>query len=55
MSIKKRIQNEQPHIDWNSMQMLFDDKQAAGLLGVSSSYLRKSRCEGTIRSAQSST
>jgi hypothetical protein len=28
--------------------MLLDDKAAASLLGVSASYLRKSRCEGAI-------
>ena len=49
MSIKNRLQNEQSQIDWNSMQLLLDEKKAAGLLGVSLSYLRKSRCEGTIR------
>jgi hypothetical protein len=35
--------------DWNSPQLLLDEKKAARLLGVSLSYLRKSRCDGTIR------
>jgi hypothetical protein len=31
------------------MQLLLDEKKAARLLGVSLSYLRKSRGDGTIR------
>ena len=49
MSIKNRPQDEPSHIDWNSLQLLLDEKKAADLLGVSLSYLRKSRCEGTVR------
>jgi hypothetical protein len=36
-------------VDCGTSQLLLDEKKAARLLGVSLSYLRKSRCDGTIR------
>jgi hypothetical protein len=44
-----RVQNQSFPVDWNSLELLLDEKKAARLLGVSLSYLRKSRCEGTVR------
>jgi hypothetical protein len=46
MSIKHRVANTPPAVDFNSLQMLLDEKKTALVLGVSLSYLRKARCEG---------
>jgi hypothetical protein len=43
------VREQTPATDWDSFQLLASEKQAARLLGTSLSYLRKSRCEGTIR------
>jgi hypothetical protein len=48
VSIANRILAEAPSVDRNSLQLLLDEKKAARMLGVSLSYLRKSRCEGTV-------
>lgn len=49
MSIANRVREQTPTAEWNSLQLLLDEKKAARLLGTSLSYLRKSRCEGTIQ------
>jgi hypothetical protein len=36
-------------VDYGALQLLLDEKKTARLLGVSLSYLRKSRGDGTIR------
>jgi hypothetical protein len=41
------IPHEIPDKFWDTKPRLLDEKQAAVLIGVSLSYLRKSRCEGT--------
>jgi len=46
MTIAKRIANQVPDIGSNT-PLLVKEKEAAECLGVSLSYLRKSRCEGT--------
>jgi hypothetical protein len=47
MTITHRIADTPPVVDLNSLQMLLDEKKTALVLGVSLSFLRKSRCEGT--------
>lgn len=47
MTVKKRITDNPPTIDINSLPMLLKESEASKLMGVSISYLRKSRCEGT--------
>jgi len=49
MTIKNRMTTLPPTIDWNSLPLLLDEKQAASVLGVSVSFLRKSRCEGALK------
>ena len=52
MTIRTRIAQttELPPADeWNALPMMLNEKQAAVMLGVSLSFLRKSRCEGLIR------
>ena len=49
MTIANRIPEQTPNVDCGSLQLLLDEKKAARLLGTSLSYLRKSRCDGTIR------
>jgi hypothetical protein len=49
LTIANRIPEQTPIVDCGTLQLLLDEKKAARLLGVSLSYLRKSRCEGTIR------
>ena len=34
-------------IDWNSLPLLLGEKDAASITGLSLSFFRKSRCEGT--------
>ena len=47
MTIAKRIANKAPNLDMGKAPLLLKEKEVAELLGVSVSYLRKSRCEGT--------
>jgi predicted DNA-binding transcriptional regulator AlpA len=35
-----------PFVDWDALPLLLNEKEAAIALGVSVSFLRKSRCEG---------
>jgi hypothetical protein len=45
-----RIASRDPElINWNALPLLLGEKETANILGVSLSYLRKSRCEGTRR------
>ena len=46
MTVKSRIVKNPPEIGNGELPMLLDEKATARLLGVSISYLRKSRCEG---------
>jgi hypothetical protein len=46
MHIKSRISESMPALDWNSLPLMLDEKYASMALGVSVSFLRKSRCEG---------
>lgn len=46
MTICKRIAEEPPQLDRNVLPLLLNEKQTAEYLGVSLSYLRKSRSEG---------
>jgi len=47
MTIAKRIANQAPNLGNGNIPLLLKEKEAAERLGVSLSYLRKSRCEGT--------
>ena len=47
MTIAKRIANRTPDLGKGNAPLLIKEKEAAERLGVSLSYLRKSRCEGT--------
>ena len=47
MTIAKRIASHTPNLDDGSTPLMIKEKEAAERLGVSLSYLRKSRCEGT--------
>ena len=47
MTIAKRIADNAPKLNSDNTPLLLKEKEAAKLLGVSLSYLRKSRCEGT--------
>lgn len=49
-TIAKRITKDKPPIMAYTSSLLLDEKRAAELLGVSLSYLRKSRSEGTRKS-----
>jgi hypothetical protein len=49
LSIANRIPEQTPIVDWNALPLLLNEKKTSNLLGVSLSYLRKSRSEGTIR------
>ena len=47
MTIAKRIANQTPDLGNGNTPLLIKENEAAERLGVSISYLRKSRCEGT--------
>ena len=52
MTIRTRIAKTSglpPTAEWNALPMMLNEKQASVRLGVSLSFLRKSRCEGLIR------
>ena len=46
MTIAKRIANQPPNLGDGNISLMLCEKDAAAYLGVSLSYLRKSRCEG---------
>ena len=46
MTIRSRMADMFPCVDWSSLPLLLGEKDAAVVLGVSLSFLRKSRCEG---------
>ena len=46
MMVRKRIANQAPILGDGNTPMLFNEDKAATCLGVSISYLRKSRSEG---------
>ena len=48
-TIKKRVNTNNYTYDTTGLPMLLDEQAAAKLLGVSLSYLRKARSEGTTR------
>jgi hypothetical protein len=49
VTVTNRVREQTPTADWESLQLLVDEKKAARLLGTSLSYLRRSRSEDTIR------
>ena len=48
MTIRKRIAAQKPDLNIDSSLML-KEQPAADYIGVSMSYLRKSRCQGALR------
>lgn len=49
MTIKSRVSDLPPPIDWNTLPLMLDEMRASCVLGVSPSFLRKSRCEGLLK------
>lgn len=48
MTIRNRFGKGLPSIDWNSLPLFLDETLASTVLGLSLSFLRKSRCEKLI-------
>jgi hypothetical protein len=46
MTLQSRIEKLQPAVEWDKLPLMLDEGKAAVVLGVSVSFLRKSRCEG---------
>lgn len=46
MTIRSRMEKLPPAVNWDALPLLLDEVEAAAALGVSLSFLRKSRCEG---------
>jgi hypothetical protein len=46
MTIKARVAELPPVVEWNRLPLMLNETKAAEALGVSISFLRKSRCEG---------
>jgi hypothetical protein len=49
MTVRSRIGNSAPSIEWDSLPLLLSERDAALALGVSLSFLRKARCGGALR------
>ena len=49
MTIAKRIVNQPSNLGDGSIPLLLSEKEAALFLGVSVSFLRKSRCDGALK------
>ena len=47
MTVKRRATDRPPSVNWDSLPLLLDEKKTSLALGVSLSYLRKARGEGT--------
>jgi hypothetical protein len=46
MTAQSGIEKTQPAIEWDKLPLMVNGSNAAAILGVSVSFLRKSRCEG---------
>ena len=46
MTVRSRMEKLPPTVNWEMLPLLLDEIEAADVLGVSISFLRKSRCEG---------
>ena len=49
MTVKNRMEKQPSAVNWHALPLLLDEIEAADALGVSVSFLRKSRCEGCKR------
>ena len=45
MTVKNRMEKQPPAVNWHALPLLLDEIEAADALGVSVSFLRKSRCD----------
>jgi hypothetical protein len=36
-------------VEWNTLPLMLDEKEASRVIGVSVSYLRKGRCNGVLK------
>jgi hypothetical protein len=46
MTAQSIVEKAQPAVEWDKLPLMLDESKAAATLGVSVSFLRKSRCEG---------
>ena len=46
MTVSPRIEKLPPAVEWDKLPLMLDEARAAAVLGMSVSFLRKSRCEG---------
>jgi predicted DNA-binding transcriptional regulator AlpA len=46
MTAQSLMEKTPPAVEWDKMPLMLDESKAAAALGVSVSFLRKSRCEG---------
>lgn len=46
MTVGNHMEKLPPAVNWDELPLLLDEVKAAEILGVSVSFLRKSRCEG---------
>jgi hypothetical protein len=46
MTLQSCIEKLPPAVEWDKLPLMLDEAKAAVVLGVSVSFLRKSRCEG---------
>lgn len=49
MTIKSRVADLPSTIDWSTLPLMLNEMEASRVLGVSSSFLRKSRCDGLLK------
>jgi predicted DNA-binding transcriptional regulator AlpA len=46
MTAQSRMKQQTPPVNWDALPLFLDEPEAADALGVSVSFLRKSRCAG---------
>jgi predicted DNA-binding transcriptional regulator AlpA len=46
MTAQSHKEKPQPTVEWDKLPLMLDETKAAAVLGMSVSFLRKSRCEG---------
>jgi hypothetical protein len=49
MTVRSRVEQSPPSINWDGLPLLLGERDAALVLGTSLSFLRKGRGEGTRR------
>jgi hypothetical protein len=47
--VNARVKEALPLVDWDRLPLMLNETEAAAVLGVSISFLRKGRCDGLLK------